>query len=584
MILKAQLMNSEQQGRAAAYQQSVLSLMQLKAEFYSDRAAFHLYEDGTWKSMTYAELALRVRSVSDYLIENGFKHGDRVAILSESRPEWAVALLASVRCGAVVVPLDTKLTSIELEAILADAEPHLLFVSAALAPLAGELKARLPSLKNLFLLNKGDDKSGFISIDQLQANELQEGITREIDETALIVYTSGTTGAPKGVMISFKNLGYQIMNLEEVIKLDKRDMLLSMLPLNHLLELTCGLLGALYAGGRICYSSTLFPQEIAQIMRDKRVTCMITIPLFLKMLKSSIEREVDRAGGINKRLFRIMFAAARWVKSPGLRKLLFHKVHKQLGGRLRAFISGGAPLDPQVEAFFDRLGIPIYQGYGLTETSPVISVNTPAHNRAGSVGRPLPGVRVRLDNNGTEQAEGEILTAGPHVMKGYYKREDLTRDVIDEEGWFHTGDLGRLDPDGYLYITGRMKNLIVLASGKKVNPEDVEAVISASHLIKEVCVVGRLAPDGLQRGSEEICAVVVPAESLVQQAGERAAIEDEIAEEVNRLSATLAPFKRPSKVFVRHEDLPKTSTRKVKRALVVEWLDNVQQAVAGRPA
>lgn len=570
------------QGMGGAYLQDVLSVMQLKAEFYSNRAAFHLYEDGSWQSMTYGELAARVRALSDYLIESGFRRGDKIAILSESRPEWAVALFASVRCGATLVPLDTKLTPVELLSILRDAEPRLLFASAALASLAEDLKAQLPKLENVFLLNllKGEsEKIGFISIEQLQASKPQEGITREIEETALIVYTSGTTGAPKGVMISFKNIGYQIMNFAEVIQLNERDMLLSMLPLNHLLELTCGLLGALYAGGRICYCSTLFPQEIAQIMREKRVTCMITVPLFLKMLKNSIEKEIDRAGGLSKRLFRVMFSAARWIKAPGLRKLMFYRIHRQLGGRLRAFISGGAPLDAEVEEFFNRLGIPIYLGYGLTETSPVISVNTPAHNRAGSVGRPLPGVRVRVVENGTRQGEGEILTAGPHVMRGYYKRTDLTREVIDEQGWFHTGDLGRVDEDGYLYITGRAKNLIVLASGKKVNPEEVEAVIAGSQLIKEVCVIGRLSRDGLQRGSEEVCAVIVPSESLVRRAEKSSAIEDEIAEEINRLVANLAPFKRPSKLFIRFEDLPKTSTRKVKRALVAEWLDSAQQTV-----
>ncbi len=579
--MKEQQQHSDiaQQGVQPAYPQDVLSVMQLKAEFYSDRAAFQLYENGSWQGMTYAELASRVRTLSDYLIESGIRRGDRIAILSESRPEWAIVLFASVRCGATFVPLDTKLTPVELLSILRDAEPRLLFVSAAQASLAEDMKAQLPTLENVFLLNGEAEKSGFISIDQLQASKQQEGITRDIEETALIVYTSGTTGAPKGVMISFKNIGYQIMNFAEVIKLNERDMLLSMLPLNHLLELTCGLLGALYAGGRICYCSTLFPQEIAQIMREKRVTCMITVPLFLKLLKSGIEKEVDRAGRLSKLLFRVMFSAARWAKAPGLKRLLFYRIHRRLGGRLRAFISGGAPLDAEVEEFFNRLGIPIYLGYGLTETSPVISVNTPAHNRAGSVGRPLPGVRVLILENGTRQGEGEILTAGPHVMKGYYKREDLTREVMDDQGWFHTGDLGKVDEDGYIYITGRAKNLIVLASGKKVNPEEVEAVISSSQLIKEVCVIGQLSRDGLQQGSEEICAVIVPSESLARRSDERSAIEDEISEEVNRLVATLAPFKRPSKVFIRFEDLPKTSTRKVKRVLVAEWLDSVQQTV-----
>jgi len=374
------------------------------------------------------------------------------------------------------------------------------------------------------------------------------------------------------VMISFRNLGYQVMNFECVMKLTSKDVLLSMLPLNHLLELTCGLLGVLYAGGAICYSHSLFPHEIAEVMRAKKVTAIITVPLFLKMLKGSIEREVERAGGTGRRLFR---AALRVVPRSGprlIKRLLFYKVHKQFGGRLKNFISGGASLEPEVATFFDRLGIPIYLGYGLTETSPVISVNTPKAHRMNSVGRPIAGVKVRILSNGAKEGEGEILTAGPHVMQGYYKREDLTEKVVDQDGWFHTGDLGRLDKDGFLYITGRIKNLIVLGSGKKVNPEEVEAVISRSTLVKEVCVFGGISQDGLMRGTEEVCAVVVPAEPVVSQSKERSEIGEEMKEEVARLSQGLASYKRPSKVYVRFEDLPKTTTRKIKRAGLLEWL------------
>jgi long-chain acyl-CoA synthetase len=232
-----------------------------------------------------------------------------------------------------------------------------------------------------------------------------------------------------------------------------------------------------------------------------------------------------------------------------------------------------------VAAFFDRIGIPIYLGYGLTETSPVISVNTPKAHRMNSVGRPLAGVRVRILINGEKEGEGEILTAGPHVMQGYYKREDLTEKVVDRDGWFHTGDLGRLDDDGFLYITGRIKNLIVLGSGKKVNPEEVEAVISRSALVKEVCVLGSISHGGLMRGTEEVCAVVVPAEPPVgSQSRDRYEIAEEMNEEVARLSQDLASYKRPSKIYVRFEDLPKTTTRKVKRAVVLEWLAR-QEAV-----
>lgn len=572
--------SSTQEDRAIAYQLGVLGLMQFKSGLYGDRTAFYLYEDRRWKEMTYSELAEKVSQLSDYLIEQGVERGSPIAILSESRPEWPVAFFAAIRSGAIVVPLDIKLTEKELASILENSEPRVLFVSSQMLKTARSLQAQLPFLMDVVVIDQRESTGDYPSFDQLRASTTYEGREREFDETALIVYTSGTTGAPKGVMISFRNLAYQVMNVECVMKLTSKDVLLSMLPLNHLLELTCGLLGVLYAGGSICYCHSLFPHEIAEVMREKRVTAMITVPLFLKMLKGSIEKEVERAGIKNRRVFRIAERVASWTGPRFVRRLLFSKVHKQFGGRLKTFISGGAPLDPEVEKFFCRLGIPIYQGYGLTETSPVISVNTPKAHRLNSVGRPLEGAAVRILNGGTKEGEGQILTAGPHVMKGYYKREDLTETAIDLEGWFHTGDLGRLDKDGFLYVTGRLKNLIVLGSGKKVNPEEVEAAICGSPLVKEVCVIGRLSQNGLMRGSEEVCAVVVPVEPIVRQLKERSEILEVIKKELGRLSVDLAPYKHPSRVYIHFEDLPKTTTRKIKRAALLEWIERQEEVPA----
>jgi long-chain acyl-CoA synthetase len=568
-----------QTDRIDIYQAGVLSLMQFKSDLYGERVAFYLREDGLWKETTYSKLAEDVRGLSDYLIEQGVARGDRIAILAESRPEWAVAFFAAIRSGAAVVPIDIKLTTDEHSSILADAEPRFLFVSAQMLETARELQARAPFSMSIIVLNQRADDAGYPSLAQLRASTSRDGVERDYDETAMIVYTSGTTGSPKGVMISFRNLGYQVMSVECVMKLTSKDVLLSMLPLNHLLELTCGLLGVLYAGGAICYSHTLFPQEIAEAMREKRVTAMITVPLFLKMLKGSIDREVDRTGMLGRALFRASLRVAPRRGPRFINRLLFRKVHRQFGGSLKNFISGGAALDPDVAEFFDRLGIPIYLGYGLTETSPVISVNTPNARRMNSVGRPLAGVRVRILGDGEKEGEGEILTAGPHVMQGYYRRADLTEKVVDQDGWFHTGDIGRLDKDGFLYITGRIKNLIVLASGKKVNPEEVEAVIARSEIIKEVCVLGSTSREGLMRGTEEVCAVVVPSDAALKST-ERSEIVKRINEEVARLSEDLAPYKRASRVYLYFEDLPKTTTRKIKRPVLLEWLARQQTVPA----
>jgi long-chain acyl-CoA synthetase len=566
-----------------SFEKGILSVIQQKAQTFGKRAALSHLENREWKNWTYDDLAAKAKQVSNYLIDEGIEEGDRVAILSESRPEWVVAFFAAVRCGAIVVPLDAKLTATELSTILADAQPGVLFVSAAFRETAERLLATVPSIGRAILLHgvTGDapeSRAAFPSINDIPSRTSHEVRDRTADETALIVYTSGTTGKPKGVMITLQNLLYQCNCFEQVMKVDSGDLFLSILPLNHLFELSIGLLGVLFSGGRVCFANTLYPQELAQIMREKKVTRMVTVPLFLAMLKASIEKQVRNSGPRRERAFRIALQIAARIESPRVRRLLFRSVHKQLGGKLRQFLCGGAPLDVEVGRFFEYLGIAVHEGYGLTETSPVVAVNAPADNRLGSVGRPLPGTRVRLLCEGKAE-EGEIVVQGPGVMKGYYKDPHQTRAAIDERGWFHTGDLGKTDRDGFVYITGRVKNLIVLGSGKKVSPEDVESAFSGSNLFKEVCVIGRVSREGLAKGTESVCAVVVPSDVLIKRCNnDSEIIQEEVHKEIQALSQSLAFYKRPAKVLVRFEDFPKTSTLKIKRSHLVDWVHAAERA------
>ena len=555
-----------------AYEKSALSLMQQKSDVYGGRSALLLKEKTGWKELSYIELSRKARDLSDYLIESGFHHNDRIAILSESRPEWAIAFFASIRSGAITVPLDIKLTDAELKSILSDAKPKILFVSKEHLSSAKVLKEAISSIEKVIILEDVSEIE-FPAYGALRSQNPREGIERKPDETALIIYTSGTTGNPKGVMISFSNLIFQVRSFEEIMQLSSNDMFLSILPLNHLLELTAGFMGVLHAGGRICYCQSLHPQEIARTMKEKKVTFMITVPLFLKLLKGSVEKQIKKSGEAKQKLFKAMFYLAKAIPSHSFRKILFSEIHQQFGGRLRGFLSGGAPLDLEVAQFFDTIGIPVYQGYGLSETSPVISGNTPTHNRLGSVGQPLKGVEVRIATEGPSGSEGEILTRGPHIMQGYYQREDLTKEVIDSQGWFHTGDLGKLDQEGYLHITGRIKNLIVLGGGKKIHPEEVEAVLSNTTLVKEVCVLSRTLKGGLKDGTEEVCAVVCPSDEIRKRLNhDLQAIQAEIKKEIDTLSQNLASYKRASSLLIHLEDFPKTATRKIKRPLVAEWL------------
>lgn len=550
----------------------VLSLLHDRAEKFGDRPAFCIKEGDGWRTVTYKELSERVVVLSTFLMDSGLKSGERVAILSDARPEWGIAFFASVRAGATTVPLDVKLTETELVSILSDCCPSYIFVDGKHADMAMALKEKISSIREVLLLEDGQGRPGAKSISELVVKEKRQGCARKLDEAAVFVYTSGTTGSPKGVMTSFANLVFQTSSFESIIDLNANDRFLSLLPLNHLLELTGGFLGVLNLGGMVCFCQSIFPQEIIRVMRERKITGMIGVPLLFKSLKGGIEREIKRKGEGALEKFHGALDKAKAL-SHEQRRQLFAPVLDELGGELRVLIAGGAPLEVEVAEFFDLLGIPLLQGYGLTETSPVISGNALRANKLGSVGKPLPEVEVRIDKKSSADTEGEILTRGPHVMLGYHNQPELTHETIDEDGWLHTGDIGKLDEDGFLFITGRLKNMIVLGGGKKIFPEEVEAAFGTAHSIKELCVLGRKSKDGFKEGTEEVCVVVVPADSLASECkGDQAKIYQTVKKELDELGQHLAPYKRPTKIVIREDELPKTATRKVKRPLVQEWL------------
>jgi len=490
--------------------ESILDLLQLKSQTFGEHTALSIRRGSGWESCSYIELSRRTNLLSDFFRESGIQRGDRISIWGESCPEWVVTFFAAVRAGAVIVPLDIRATPLEIANILADAQPRFVIASDSVRSITESLPSAIPQCYY------------FSELSNLRASNTLEGIDREMDEVCLLAYTSGTTGTAKGVMITFGNLVFQVRTLTELIGIIGDDLFLSALPLNHLLELTGGLFCVLYAGGEVFFAQTLYPHEILQQMNEKPVTWMVTVPLFLKVLKSYLE-----------------------------------KTGEALPAKLKGFICGGAKLNEDVADFFEQRRVPVYQGYGLTETSPVISVNSRNHHQPGSVGKVVPGIEVKLAE------DGEILTRGPHLMKGYYRRSDLTAEVIDSEGWFHTGDIGQFDPAGYLYVTGRIKSLIVLGGGKKVHPEEVESALEKSSLWKEICVSGFES----RNMGEEICAVVV----------QPAADQTQIKEKIDSLLQNLANYKKPVRIFFRQEELPRTSTRKIKRHLVREWIE--QQSV-----
>ncbi len=547
-----------------------LDLMREKSDIYGQVKAVSLKIDNGYEEISYIELSRRALKFANYLIENlNVERQERIAIICESRPEFAVGMFASIQTGAITVPLDVKLTVPEHTHILNDCNPRILLCSSHYLDHAIEVKNNVPSIEHIFVLDDEErEHSEIQSVSALEGDiEKELGRPRSLDETALIVYTSGTTGNPKGVMISFGNIYSQLRDFEMMFKLTNEHTLLSILPLNHLLELDCGFFGMLYMGAKIVYIKSINPKELTAVMKEKGITNMIVVPLIAKMLKNSIDKNIRKQPKNVQTIFDIMYKLAKFMPRL-IRRKMFKSVIDGLGGKLECFICGGAPLEDNVAEFFDRIGVPVFQGYGLTETSPTISTNRYGHSKIGTVGQPLPSVLVKLAET------GEILATGPNVMQGYYNKPEMTAEVIDEEGWFHTGDIGEIDKDGFIRITGRIKNMIVLGGGKKIFPEEVEAVLETSKLIKELCVMSVKIKSGNKAGTEEVGVVIVPADNIASKSDEE--LQKLLEDEVKELSANnLAPYKAPTVVVLHRDELPKTSTRKVKRKDLQQWYESL---------
>lgn len=547
---------------------NVLFLLQERTEKYADKVALGMKNKYGWREFTYRGIGLMSRKIAHYLInELKIQKGERMAILSESKPEYGACVFASVIAGMVSVPLDVKLTKYELKSILSDCEPSVIMVSESYVEMARYLKDVIPSIKEVILMDEPSCNIEEKSIYELPDNYDYKWRFRNSGSTAFIIYTSGTTGAPKGVEITFSNMMAQLDDLK--IVLDKilpykNVNILSILPMNHLFEMTVGFSTFLNFGFSVYYTPSLKPKDVLSIMREKQIEFMIVVPAFLKLLETGIENELKNSPKHVQVMFNLMFKLAKFIPSYRIKKLMFKKIHQKFGGHFSGCISGGAPLDISVGEFFERIGIKVYQGYGLSEVSPVASVNYQRRGDIASVGKPLNSFEAKID-----EQTGELMLKGPCVMKGYHNHPELTAEVIEPDGWLHTGDIARISKEGHIYITGRIKNMIVLSGGKKVFPEEVESVIEKSPYIAEVCVLGTSRTFGAKDGTEEISAVIVPADDVVQKY-DWDTVDKLIKDEVKKLSLRLTPYKRPINIVVSKNPLPRTVTRKVKRKEVKE--------------
>lgn len=503
--------------------------------FY-DKTAF-IYKG---KNISYKEL---IDKAEFYSAAIDIIPGDRVVIFSENKPEWAYALFGIWRRGGIAVPIDHMASEDEVAFIIQDARPTYAFVSS--------------DLKYTFAkaVKRHRYKVEVIDIeDFIPFQDPKEPITNISEDIALILYTSGTTGQPKGVMLTFGNLQSNIEAIAKENIASSKDVTIALLPFHHAYPLMVSLLVPIYLGATIIFNENLSSSSLVNLIVANKVTALIGVPKLYKILHDKIFGEINNIPVAKK-----LFSFVDFVGSPKLGKIIFKKVHKSFGGNLKYFISGGAKLDPNIAHDLYMLGFDVLEGYGLTETSPIVSFNVPGSIKIGSVGKPIPGVEVKIAE------DGEVLVKGKNVMKGYWQRPDLTNEAI-KDGWFYTGDIGYLDEDGYLYIIGRKKELIVLENGKKVIPEEIEnLILSKSDIVKEVAVIE-------QNG--HLHAIIVPNFELVKEKGILNLREHITWEVIDKVNRELPSYKNITDFSIREEELPKTRLGKIKRFLL-KAQDNV---------
>jgi len=479
-------------------------------------------------------------------------------IVGRNSVAWCRAYLGVLSAGGIAVPMDREIPFLEMYSILERSGANTVFFDGTAAEgFTGKAADRCPGLRRVSLDGVTTD-GGIETLDALADSPgvpASRGPT-DVSGPAVICYTSGTTGRSKGVVLSQANLLSDIRQMFQFIRMDEEDVFLSVLPFHHTYECTCGFLGPLSLGASVFICRGL--RYVLDDLGTSRATIILGVPLLWEAVYGRVMDGIrDLPGGkVMLAAGMLLSGAADLIGARGVRKRLFHRVHEKFGGRLRLMISGGAAVDPAVVRGFERLGFCFLQGYGLTETSPIVAVNRIGANRYGSVGPPLPEVEVRIldpDADGT----GEITVRGPNVMLGYHEDPEATAAVLSEDGWFRTGDFGHLDGDGYLFVTGRKKNVIVAKNGKNVYPEEIETLLNRSPLVAESMVFGR---QSLRKG-EEIWAVAVPDTDALSGSDPVEAVRGVI----RKYNSQTPSYRRISGFLVREEELPRTTTRKIRR-------------------
>jgi len=563
--------------------------------------------DGAWRPIATDEFETTVRRLSLGFQALGLKPGDRVALLSENRPEWVIADFAALTAGGVTVPIYTSLLPDQIRHIVDDSGAKIVVCSDRdLLRKVEAVRSALPSVEHVVLI-EGEAPAGTLAF----AGVLDRG--KRLDETspgsfersaeaarpgdlASVIYTSGTTGLPKGVMLSHANFVSNIDSLRAAIDFRADDTILSFLPLSHVLERTATFL-FVHSGSTIAYAESI--EAVAANMVEVRPTIVVSVPRLFEKIYSRVMDQILAGSRLKRAIFVWALATGKKyaakviahepvpkhlaLKRGLAEKLVYSKITSKTGGRMRFFVCGGAPLSKDIAEFFYAMGLIVLPGYGLTETSPVLTANTLDDYRFDTVGKTVPGVELRI------AADGEILARGPNVMMGYYKNEADTREVM-KDGWLHTGDIGRFDDDGFLIITDRKKDIIVTSGGKNIAPQPIENLIQSSPYIANAVVVGStrrfisalIVPD-FDKLETRARAQGIPFRDRAELC-RRTELIDFLLDEVNRMTPELAPYERVKRIAVLDRDFDigageVTPTLKVKRNIVEQKYADLIEAL-----
>jgi long-chain acyl-CoA synthetase len=566
---------------------------QESARKFPDNIALEIQRQQTLERVTFAELTRMSESVAN-LLSTRVSGDARVAILAANHPRWVAAYLGIIAAGRTAVPLDTAFHADQVKKLLIDSGASLLFCDVKHLPVAVQAVDGL----NVGLVMTSAASEQNLAHTKASEPDLTPRLTADLDsifaagpagfqpivpaedDLAALLYTSGTTADPKGVMLTHANLVGEANSVFAVIKIDYSDALLGILPMFHVLAQMANLFLPLFNGARVVYLETLNTTELLRALQERNISVFCVVPQFFYLIHERIFKELNKRGKFTLRLVRALMALNRGLRRAGINagKLFFGKIHATFGARMRYLVTGGSRFDPAIARDFYSFGIDVLNAYGLTETTGGAFINHPGHVVFGSVGQPFPGVEAKIvDPKPVEEGAppaGEVAIRGAIVMKGYWNRPEATAQVL-RDGWFYTGDLGYLDSDGNLFITGRRKEVIVLANGKNVYPEEIEAHYLQAQYVKEICVMALESRPG-DPTSERLHAVIVPNFELLR---ERKIVnsKEAIRFEIEALSHKIASTKRLGSYDIWQEDLPRTTTRKLKRFEIEKKVRELKQ-------